>query len=209
MKLNYTHLVILIDRSGSMQSIKQDMEGGLNEFLTKQKEVEGTCTVTVAQFDDQFDITNDFDDISLVKEVVIEPRGMTALTDAMCKLIDKTGRSLAALREEDRPEKVIFLVITDGYENASREFSTATLKEKVKHQEDTYKWDFVYLGANQDALLESQKYGFTADSSMTYMASTDGVNALFSQVSSSVTMSRSTKAKLKFTKEQQDEVKNS
>jgi uncharacterized protein YegL len=182
MKKNYTHLVVLLDRSGSMTSIKKDIIPGFNEFIKKQKEAKGKCTVTLVQFDDQYEKVFDFADLNEFIELNDKnytPRGSTALVDSMCKLIKETGFKLASMEEEDRPEKVLFLSITDGEENASKEFTNEELKSKIEHQESKYKWQFVYIGANQDAFANASKYGMNLNSTINFNATSKGIYAMF------------------------------
>jgi uncharacterized protein YegL len=154
-------MVFLIDRSGSMISIKEDMEGGIKEFLKKQKEIEGDCTITVAEFDTEFSIVHRKSLLREVEQITINPRGGTALIDSMVKLIDQVGKDLAILKESQRPEKVLFITVTDGEENSSHEFKNEDLKKRLEIQENQYKWQFVYLGANQDAFSVAQNIGIS------------------------------------------------
>lgn len=154
MKANSAHVSYLLDRSGSMRKILSDTIGGFNTFVDGQREEPGELTVTLAQFDDIYEVLYQTVPIAEVKnltEKTFVPRGRTALLDSLARLIIDTGRTLAALAEDQRPEKVLFIIQTDGEENASREFSNAKIKEMIDHQKDIYKWEFIYLGANQDA----------------------------------------------------------
>lgn len=193
MKNNYTHIVLLIDRSGSMQPIKVDMEGALKAFLEDQKKLDGDCTLTVAQFDDTLDFIANLKPLAEIEELKIEPRGMTALIDSMCSLINKAGEELAALDEDSRPDRVLFITITDGQENASREFTNAQLSEKIKHQEENYKWNFTYLGANQDSFSTAQQLGISNvdNKFMNYNTSCAGSVAMYASLTSAVTRFRS------------------
>jgi len=182
MKNNYTHLVFLRDRSGSMSIVKNDVIGGFNEFIAEQKKEPGELTVTSVQFDtmEPYQVLNDFSplhQVELLNENNYVPRGGTPLNDALGKLIVETGNRLAKLKEEDRPEKVIVVVITDGEENASHEYSTAKIKEMISHQETVYKWKFIYIGANQDAFAQASARGM--GTSVNYMASSIGTKAAF------------------------------
>lgn len=207
MKPNYTHIALLIDRSGSMISIKDDMEGGLESFIQKQKALDGECTLSVVQFDDQYEKIINFKDIKEVDKIVIEPRGWTALIDAACKFINETGQTLNSLPESKRPEKVLFLIITDGYENSSREFKAEDLKEKIKHQEEKYKWEFVYLGANQDAFTVGSGYGISASKMSNFKGTKKSITTMFASVSDAAAVYRSATADaaFNFTAEQQKE----
>lgn len=198
MKTDYTHIGILIDRSGSMYSIKNDMEGNLAEFLNKQKELPGICTVSIAQFDQQFEMLQSFVDIHELEQIKIAPRGITALYDALGKFIKRTGHSLSSIVEENRPSKVLIIVITDGQENASRDYTASEIRKMVELQEKIYSWDFVYLGANQDALLEGEKFGNQRSKSLTYEANTQGVNAAFEVLKAKTILYRSSNEKFSF-----------
>lgn len=177
MKKNYTHVAILIDRSGSMHSIKSDVIGGFNELIEEQKKLSGDLTVSLVQFDEnlglKYDVLNDFsklDSVQLLTEQNYNPRGQTPLNDSLAKLINETGQKLASMQENERPEKVLIVSITDGKENASREYTKDGLKKLIEHQESKYSWQFMYIGANQDSFSEgssrgiSAAYNFSADS---------------------------------------------
>lgn len=198
MKTDYTHIGILIDRSGSMYSIKDDMEGNLAEFLNKQKELPGICTVSIAQFDQQFEMLQSFVDIHELEKIRISPRGMTALYDALGKFIKRTGHSLSSIVEENRPSKVLIIVITDGQENASIDYTASEIKKMVELQEKIYSWDFVYLGSNQDALLEGEKFGNQRSKSLTYEANTRGINTAFEVLKAKTILYRSSNEKFSF-----------
>ena len=174
MKDSYSHITVILDRSGSMASIRDDVVGGLNTLLEKQKGVPGECTVTLVQFDTEnaYEILRDFVPIATIEPLGAEykPRGGTPLHDAVGKGIVLTGERLAAMQEADRPAKVIFVVVTDGQENSSREYTAAMVAGMVKEQEEKYGWDFVYLGANQDAVLEASKFGVNQYNAASYAA---------------------------------------
>src|ERR1035437_3209746 len=151
MKENYTHISVVLDRSGSMSSIASDTIGGFNTFLKTQKEAVGTCTFSLMQFDNEHTIIHDGVDINEVPDLdatTFVPRGGTALWDAIGRTIHATGAYLGKMKEADRPEKVVFVIITDGDENSSREFSHAKVREMIKHQTDKYQWGIIFLGAN-------------------------------------------------------------
>lgn len=158
---NYAHISILLDRSGSMAMIRDDMEGGLRQFVTEQQAEPGKTTFALYQFDDRYDVVIPPTTLADVKvnDIVLVPRGSTALLDAMSRSIAQTGEYLAAMPETERPGKVLFLIVTDGYENASREVTRAQVMDKVTEQEGTYGWKFVYLGANQDAIAVAATFG--------------------------------------------------
>ncbi len=164
-----THIYVLLDRSGSMQSIKSDTEGGFAALIDEQRGAIGRCQVTLAQFDDEYDIVYSGVDVKDVPALDLQPRGMTALLDAMGRLISTTGGKLLALPEDERPGSVMVVIMTDGLENASREFTGPAVKAMVKEQTDSYGWVFTYLGANQDAIAVGEALGVHADRAMTYV----------------------------------------
>jgi len=157
MKKNYSHITFIIDRSGSMCTCWDDVIGGYNQFVTEQKKGEGDCTFSLVAFDDKYDKPLDFADIKVVSESISElnilPRGSTALYDAIGKAISETGEKLSKLNEENRPEKVMVVIQTDGYENASREYTSSTVKDLIKQQEEKYNWQFMFVGADKNACM--------------------------------------------------------
>lgn len=173
---NYTDMTILLDRSGSMESIKQSMESALNELFIQHRKIAST-RATLIQFDGEnpFEIVFENRPIKQVPKVIIEPRGWTPLCDAMCQSIDHTGARLKAIDHSDRPDKVLFIVITDGQENTSKRFNRNDVKRRVENQSTSYNWQFLYLGANQDAIAEGAKYGIAATRSMSFAANAEAV----------------------------------
>lgn len=209
MKKNYTHLVILIDRSGSMSSIKKDMEGGLNDFIKNQKELEGLCTVTAAQFDTEMDFLYKMADIKTIGKLKIAPRGGTALIDSMVVLIDEVGKELKELSEDNRPEKVLFITITDGEENSSIKYNNSDLASRIKHQEDKYNWQFTYLGANQDSFGVASKLGVNFTKTMNYSADTLGISNMFNKLNSASVRYRTavgSESDFSYTKDEQENI---
>lgn len=178
MNFNYTDISIVVDRSGSMESIRGDMEGAIKHFLDEQKKVDGKCTVSLYEFDNAYNSVYENVPVKETKDYTLNPRGMTALNDAIGRTINSLGEKYRKMPEDERPGKIFFIVVTDGHENASKEFGGDKIKEMVKHQSDVYNWSFVYLGANQDAVLTGANLGFTIDNSMTYAASQSGVNCM-------------------------------
>ena len=165
---NLTHLYFLLDRSGSMVSLREDTIGGFDTFIAEQRTAPGRCRVTLAQFDNEYDEVYADRDIATVPSLVLVPRGSTALLDALGRLVVTAGERLAALPEQDRPGSVVVGVMTDGYENASRDWTHARIKALIEQQSRDYGWQFLYLGADQDAIEEGSKMGFAAGKSMTY-----------------------------------------
>lgn len=192
MKSNYTHIAVLLDRSGSMSSMKEEVVSGINKLIKEQKEAEGTASMSISQFDDFYDIITEFEDIQTVKDIdssIYVPRGMTALNDSLAKLIKQVGKKLASMPEEERPEKVLVHVISDGQENASEDRTGEKLKALVKEQEEKYGWCFVYIGANQDSKFEARSKGIL--NSVNYVASKVGMDSMFNSLSSASTVYRS------------------
>ncbi|HKP29049.1 MAG TPA: vWA domain-containing protein [Gemmatimonadales bacterium] len=157
-----TDITVLLDRSGSMQSIADDVVGGFSQFVESQRTGAGQAVLSLVQFDSQsIDTLFSARPVHEVKlPIQFEPRGSTPLLDALGQTIVSTGARLKATRESDRPGRVIFVAITDGLENASHEYNLMRVREMIQHQESVYKWDFVYLGANVDAFAESEAMGF-------------------------------------------------
>jgi hypothetical protein len=146
---NYTHLALVVDRSGSMSDIADDAQGGINTLIKEQFAEDGKLTVTLSDFDDEF---NDVVRLSGKPfEYKLSPRGSTALLDAVGKEIARTGAELDALPEALRPEKVLFVVVTDGQENSSKEFSLDAVKASIKHRRDKDNWAFQFIGADENA----------------------------------------------------------
>jgi hypothetical protein len=165
---NLTHLYFLLDRSGSMHSIRTDTMGGFDAFVDEQRAAPGDCRVTLAQFDDTYEEVYADRDLAGVPPLELTPRGSTALLDALGRLVTVAGERLAALPEKQRPGSVIVGVMTDGQENASREWTHPRIKQLIDQQSRDYGWQFLYLGADQDAIEEGAKMGFAASKSMTY-----------------------------------------
>jgi hypothetical protein len=163
-----THIYFLLDRSGSMQSIKTDTEGGFAAFVEEQRRAPGDCRVTLAQFDHEYDVVYSGVPVAAVPPLALQPRGTTALLDAMGRLVTDAGAELAALPEDERPGTVIVAVMTDGLENASREWTHTAIRSLVEQQTSAYAWQFMYMGADQDAIEVGTRLGVDAAYSVTY-----------------------------------------
>ena len=178
MKDAFTRLALVLDRSGSMASIDEATVAGVNRFIEEQKHVPGTATLKLVQFDDIYEEVFDTPigeapELTLSKtprpgQRTYEPRGSTALLDAIGRTITELGSGLAAMPEEERPSKVIVIIMTDGLENASKSFKAPQILDLIVQQRDIYKWDFVYLGANQDAIATAASMGIARASAITY-----------------------------------------
>lgn len=192
---DFTDITFILDRSGSMCSTVWDVIGGFNSFVKDQKEVGDNASLTLIQFDENYEV-NYFN--TPIKEVVdlnthtYKPRGVTALYDAIGKAITDKGNELNSLPEQDRPNKVLFIIYTDGLENASVEFHSGRIKEMIEHQTNKYNWDFTFLGAGQDAVLTGQTIGVEPDKSLTYSQVGIGKGAAFASVSNYTRSLRST-----------------
>ena len=202
MKKGLTEIVLVLDRSGSMESTKRDAEGGLREFISKQKLVPGECRVTFYRFDNVIERPFENRKIETIEadELRLEPRGSTALLDAMAQAIDEVGRRLSRLPEKERPERVFVVTITDGEENASRTTYTV-LADKIKQQTETYKWEFVFIGANQDAIATAAKINIMPQYSMSYSGTRCGTVNAYSVLTQNVSASRKTGSAFAFTQE--------
>ncbi len=161
---------ILVDSSGSMESIADDVVGSLNRLVDENRELD--VLVTYSIFSDEYQPIFADKPIGKVKRFNLKPDARTALIESTCKMIDEVGERLAVKPEDERPEKVMFVIVTDGMENASaREYTKERLLEKIKHQTEVYNWLFLYLGANQDAIAVARSYGIDADKAISYEAS--------------------------------------
>jgi len=193
-KKNYTHITAVVDRSGSMVTIQEDAQGGINQLIVANKEAPGQCTFALYQFDTEFETVVAPSNISMVGEYTLVPRGGTALLDAQWKAIQLTGEYLKSLPEKQRPEKVIFITVTDGGENMSKEIvgwqGTQNLKNKIEEQKNKYSWDFVYIGANQDAFAVGQSMGI--NTTTTYIPNTWSTKAMYGNLATATVTSRAT-----------------
>ncbi|TFD31320.1 vWA domain-containing protein [Cryobacterium cryoconiti] len=200
---NYTALLLVIDRSGSMSSIRDDMVGGLTAMLAEQAAEPGLLTVDIVTFDDEIEHTHTLADPSDIT-IELDPRGMTALHDAIGVAVTGFGATLRGLPEHARPGTVQVVVVTDGGENSSAEYTAAAVRDLINRQSSAYSWDFVFLGANQDAVLTGSALGFDADSSMTFAAAPGEVAMMSANLGRYVTDVRK-KEKRGFTAEERIE----
>jgi hypothetical protein len=163
-----THIYFLLDRSGSMQSIRAATIDGFNAFIAEQRNAPGRCRVTLAQFDNQYEEVYTDLPIAEIGGLVLEPRGSTALLDSIGRLVTTAGARLASLPEERRPGTVIVGIMTDGHENASHEYRYADVKALIERQTEEFSWQFLYMGADQDAIEVGARLGVDADHALTY-----------------------------------------
>jgi uncharacterized protein YegL len=169
MNKDYTHISMVIDRSGSMSSCWSDVVGGYKQLVEDNKGESGKCTFTVAAFDTEYELVEDFTGITNVDpDLKVKPRGGTALLDAIGKTIVSVGEKLAKMDEADRPMKVMMLVQTDGMENASNEFKREDIKKLIEEHTNVYKWQFQFLGADLTSVNEAKNWGFNAANTSVY-----------------------------------------
>lgn len=194
--MNKTEVIFLLDKSGSMSSIKNDMEGAISEFVADQKRVRNNlCYVTLIEFDYPYTLREDgyvtvFRSVHIdrVPKIKLEPRGNTALLDSLCRAIDETSARLAT--QEEKPNNIYFVIITDGEENASRRYGRIDVKQRIEHQTIKYGWNFRYFGANQNALYFADNIGIKKEDAATYNANKRGVRSMGNVLSADVTRTR-------------------
>lgn len=192
-KKDHAELVCIIDRSGSMEAIRSDVIGGFNTFIESQRQVPGTASVTLVLFDNQYEVAYQNVDLKSVENLTDKtfvPRGTTALLDAVGRTINEVGARLAKTDEHDRPEKVMVCILTDGMENASKEFSRTKIHEMITHQRDNYQWEFSFLAANQDAFAEAGNLGISKDLTANFTADAAGTKRAYSTLSAHATSYR-------------------
>jgi len=186
--MKVTEIVFLLDRSGSMAGLERDTIGGFNAFMKKQSQFEGRTKVTVVLFDDQYEILWSGVQANSMRLTEKEyfVRGYTALLDAVGKTIGDVRDRLSKTKEEERPEKVIFVITTDGQENASNEFTYEKVNELIKHQQEKHGWEFIFFGANIDAIKEADSIGISNDNAYQFEASKKGVEEMYCMASEAV-----------------------
>lgn len=189
MNKNLTEIVYILDRSGSMSGLEKDTIGGYNSFLEKQKKEDGDAVVTTVLFDDKYDMVHDRVDIKKVKALTNKEyyaRGMTALLDAIGRTINYIDARHKNAIESEVPFKTIVVITTDGYENASREFDSSKVKAMIENQKKELGWEFLFLGANIDAVETAKDFGITKEFAVTYCADEEGTALNFDCVSEAV-----------------------
>lgn len=187
-----TDITIILDRSGSMQSTASDAIGGFNAFVDEQKKLDGECSLTLIQFDDRYEVnyTNKpIQDVEHLNSTTFVPRGSTALVDAMGRTVSELKARIKAIPKAERPN-VIVVIITDGDENCSREYTHETVNEMINKRKEKG-WQIVFIGANQDAIKTGAHLGISASNSMSYAANSAGTLSLFNSVSKNVAAYRS------------------
>ena len=196
MKTNRTELVFILDRSGSMSGLESDTIGGFNSMLEKQKKEAGDAVVTTVLFDNTYRLLHDRFDIHNVKPITESEYyvgGSTALLDAVGKTIYKTVNVQRHAGPGEQADKVMFVIITDGMENASREFTYAQIRSMIEHEKDKYGWEFIFLGANIDAESVAGRYGINPNRAVNYYADAQGVKNTYESINEAVTNVRFSK----------------
>lgn len=176
-----TKVVTILDASGSMLYLKQGTMEGFNAYLKTLKESKEQFDISLVQFNFSKNYIFRNKALHLVEELTdynYRPDGGTALFDALCETIDEVGRDLASLPKEERPEKVVFVIITDGEENSSRRFTKSDVSQRINHQQNLYNWEFIYLGANQDS-FKAQEWGIYANNIANYANTNIGATHAF------------------------------
>ena len=163
MRNDLTDVTLVVDRSGSMEEIRSDAQGGINAFVADQAKLPGECRITLVQFDDKYEVVHSGILASQWPEYHLSPRGSTALLDAVGRAIIETGNRISAMPESQRPGLVICVISTDGMENASQEFTREKVREMISHQQTVYNWHFTFLAANQDAFTQAGYLGLSDD----------------------------------------------
>jgi len=189
MKKGLTELVFILDKSGSMSGLETDTIGGFNSMLQKQQAVEGECRITTVLFDNRYELLHDRIDIKAVSPITekeYQVGGSTALLDAIGRTINKIGNAQKNTAEDYRAEKVMFVIITDGEENSSREYSPEKVKALIERQKTKYGWEFIFLGANMDAVETAGRFGISSDRAQNFHADSEGVNLNFRVMSETV-----------------------
>ena len=186
MKTNLTELVFILDRSGSMSGLESDTIGGYNALLKKQRQEPGDAIITTVLFDDNYELLHDRINVKGIRPITEKEYfvcGSTALLDAIGKTINKIGNVQRNTSEQERADKVMFVITTDGMENASKEFNYAKIKKMVEWQKEKYGWEFIFIGANIDAISTAAKFGISSDRAANYNADGEGTRLNYEAVS--------------------------
>lgn len=200
MKNKYCHICVILDESGSMSGVKNDLIGGFNEFLQKQQAEPGEATISLIKFNDEYKVVYSMVPIKDAKPLTVQtyiPSGQTALYGGVGRSIDDLGKALLAMPEDGRPEKVLIVIHTDSEENDSpchewsKLYTLEVIKSKIEEQTKKYKWDFIYLGAGESAILDASKLGVLANKSIQYSASNLGTKGILTSSSNYVSSFRS------------------
>jgi len=201
MKKCLTEMVFILDRSGSMGGLESDTIGGFNSMLKKQKEEPGDCRITTILFDDSYEVLHDRIDIKAVSEITSREyyvRGCTALLDAIGKAIKKINKVQKNTAEKYRAEKVLFIITTDGMENSSREFTYERIKSMIEKQKKKHNWEFIFLGANIDAIDVANRFGIAQNRTQNFHNDSEGIALNYEVLSETMSHYRSAPANASF-----------
>jgi len=198
---NLTELIFILDRSGSMSGLERDTIGGFNSMLERQRQGEGTVLVSTVLFDDEMEVIHDRVDIGQVRPLTDRDyyvRGCTALLDAVGGAIHHIGNVHKYARPEDRPDKTLFIITTDGQENSSRRYDYKRVKKMVERQKERYGWEFIFLGANIDAAAEAERFGVARDRAIDYCCDSAGTALNYEVLSDVVSEMREAEDNIKY-----------
>lgn len=214
MNNNLTDITFLLDRSGSMATVRSDVISGFNSFVDDQKKLPGEAVLSLHQFDDHYQ--TDFTTVNLkhvkpLDESTFQPRGLTALLDALAKTIIATGERLAKMDEKDRPGKVAVIIYSDGLENNSREWAgrKSVIKEMIETQQNVFKWTFAFLGSNFDAISEGGSLGVAPAACLSYASTSSGTRSAYQAMGQAVSSYRSGESNCLSFKPKPEDSKNS
>ena len=214
MKDDYTHISVILDRTGSMESIRDDTIGGFNAFLDEQKKQPGSATLTLVQFDsqDSYEVIHNFKPLSEIPPLTRStyvPRASTPLLDAMGRGIDDLEKRIADLPDEARPSKVIVAIVTDGHENASHEFKREQIEKMIKEKTEKERWQFKFLSADLAAINDARSIGIKADAVFFFERNRRGTRDAWSTLSTQISESRKVpKRKIGFVRKNNEDSDN-
>ena len=193
MRKGLTEIVFILDRSGSMSGLEADTIGGYNSLIEKQKKEDGEAYISTVLFDDECEVLHDrvsLDKVNKMTEEEYYVRGCTALLDAIGGAIHHIGNVHKYAREEDKPEKTLFIITTDGQENSSKRYSYEKVRHMVERQKEKFGWEFLFLGANIDAVAEAGRFGIKANRAVNYHSDREGTEVNYKALSRAVSMVR-------------------
>lgn len=208
MKKDLVELVFILDRSGSMSGLEDDTIGGYNAMLEKQKKEPGEAIITTVLFDDKYELLHDRINLCGIAPITDKEyyvRGSTALLDAVGRTINKIGNVQKHTTEEEQAERILFVITTDGMENASREFTYEKVRQMIEHQKSKYGWEFIFLGANIDAIATAERFGISKDRATNYNADSEGTLLNYEVISETVSCIRANREISENWKERIDE----
>jgi len=194
MRDDLTEIVVILDRSGSMYSIRDDTIGSFNSFLEDQIKEPGFANFTLVQFDDKYEVVcsgKNIKDVFPLTRTAYVPRGSTALLDAIGRTINEVGARLSGMTEVDRPGKVICTIITDGQENSSVEFTRSAILNMITHQREAYKWEFIFLSADENGIQDAHSLGISLNNTALFGANSHGISSANYAASQAISSYRS------------------